>query len=556
MNIRLLIFSLLLGTALAATAQPGSDPLGGKDTIVLENERINDVIESEKPFIKPPYQTLEKGAQEGIRFESQSFYVETDFTPQPPNTRPVETIKEDRFNNNLLRLGIGRYVTPLAQLYLNNGKEGDIDYGLMFTHRSAHQDEIPLREFREDYGTLRFAKIDRYQTFSGTFDLYNTQYFFYAGDDTLRIPGEQQLRSDSLRMGYTNLSVRGRIQSNYVEDPEFTYDAGVDIRFLGDQLGNQEFHLDATPTGGYYVASNVLLGLRSQIAYVRGSLADVGQNRFFLDLHPGVTFDNGTVYVHGGIRYNYFRNSVDSSGVNNLGPMIEARYAVQPDQLVVMAGYTSGMVHNHYYDMRRENRYLGRAIDVKPTVEKMNIYLGAEGNITEQLDYAAKLYYRRTSNQLIYRSVDSIYFQVVYDSLMTTTGGHIELNYDLDNNIRAGAALNINVYSTSNQDSLTARYFHAAPLRLDFYGAYTWNDQLTAKAELFVFGPTPMGTDATGELIRRNPFLNLNVSADFRITKDISVFLTMNNVLNSRYERWLNYPERRFDVLGGLTVAF
>lgn len=551
-----LLFCCLFLAMTTAIAQPG-DPLGGKDTIVIENERIGDIIDSDKPFLKPPYQQLEKGTNEDIRYESRSFYVETDFTPPPPEIRSVEAQDEPPVTNNLLRLGIGRYVTPLAQLYVNNGPEKDLDYGLQFTHRSAHQDEIPLRRFREDYGTFQLSKIDRYLTAQGRVHLYNTQYFNYAGDDSTRIPGDAATREDSLRMSFTRFDLGGRLFSNFDPDQQWSYDAGVNLRAYGDRRYNQEVHLDLTPSGAYHLNEDVQLGLRSQLTYVRGRIDSVGQNRFFVDLAPGLTFDNGTVKVHGGIRYNYFSNSVDSGGVFNLGPVIEASYMVQPDRFSIMAGYTVGMTHNHYYDMIFENRYLSPEVEIRPTTDKMHIYLGAEGNVNDQIDYAARLFYRRVQDQLIYTTSDSLYFQAVYDSLMTHAGAHVELNYDLSGNIQAGAALSVNVYNTSNQDSLTARFFHAAPVRLDLYGAYKWNNQLTARADLFVYGPTPMGLDGeTGEVITRATFLDLNLSADYRITEAISVFLTVNNLFNSRYQRWLNYPERRIDFMGGLTVAF
>ena len=52
----LLFFVLILG-GLLAQAQD-NNPLEGQDSLVLENERINDVVDSDKPFINPPYQEI------------------------------------------------------------------------------------------------------------------------------------------------------------------------------------------------------------------------------------------------------------------------------------------------------------------------------------------------------------------------------------------------------------------------------------------------------------------------------------------------------------------
>ncbi|MEM7656894.1 MAG: hypothetical protein AAF399_12250, partial [Bacteroidota bacterium] len=83
-------FSLLSASLFA---QP-EDPLGGQDTITLENERIEDVINSEKPFLKPPYQDIKKGSTEEIRFQSKDFYVETAFVPVEPDIRSLDKEKK------------------------------------------------------------------------------------------------------------------------------------------------------------------------------------------------------------------------------------------------------------------------------------------------------------------------------------------------------------------------------------------------------------------------------------------------------------------------------
>ncbi|MEM7367118.1 MAG: TonB-dependent receptor [Bacteroidota bacterium] len=551
-NILLIFFVSLSLTAFAQT----NDPLDGRDTIVLENERIEDVIDSEKPFIKPPYQEIKTGSTEEIQYESKDFYVETAFQPVEPKIRNLDKEKKENLTNNHLRLGVGRFLTPLAQLYINNGRDREVDYGLSFQHLSAHKDVIPLRRFREDFGTATFAKISKDITAQGRFHLYNTAYFYYAGDDSTLIPGPAAAREDSLKMGFTRVDVSGQLFSNYNPKEEVFYDAGAGIKFYRDRFTNSELHLAITPSGGYRLRDDTNLHLGTELNYIRGNIGGIAQNRFFAELTPSLNFDNETFSLKAGVRFNYFGNSIDTVNYSNLGPMVEVGYEAVPDQLKLIVGLSSGMTNNSYYDMIYENRYLNRSVDIRPTTETINAYFAAEGNISQYLDYSAKVFYKRNQNQLMYVNNDSITFTALYDSLMTTTGAHVEINYDLEDGLQLGGALNLNVYNTSNQNGLTPKYFHAAPIRLDLYGAYVIQERVKTRAELFVFGPTPMKNLESGAIESRNAYLDLNLHADVRITDAISVFLSVNNLLNSNYQRWYNYPERKIDIMGGITASF
>lgn len=541
--------SILLMTCGAIQAQVG-DPLGGKDTLTLENERIEDVIESTKPFLKPPYQELEKAKTEEVKFDSRDFYVETDFEPAPPDIREVEKDKEEKLQNNMLKLGFGRFATPFANIYINNGEDRDVDYGFEFGHISAHQDNlIPLREFRRDYGNLQASMVAKENTFKAQAKLLNSSYFNYANTDTIPSDGLK----DSLQMGFTHFGIQGILASNYDRSRDYEFEAGAGIKLHNDRRDNSEFHFDLTPAGGFRVTPDVIVGAKTSFNFVRGKINRANQNRVLLSARPGVTYDNGDLMISGGVQVNYFKNSADTASVSQFGPAIEASYEFVPDAIAIVAGYTSGMVNNHYYGMIEENPYVATNVNIQPGIEKMNIYAGLEGNLNSKIDFAARAYYKRIENQLIYdNQADGRYFAAVYDSSMTVTGIHAEINYDLKDNIMGGVALNINNYTTST----VAKYFGASPVRLDFFAVYNWDKKLTAKGEVFVFGPRPMGIDSIGEIIRQNTFIDINLSADYRITKGFSVFLGVENLLSTKYQRWNNYIERPIDINGGITLAF
>ena len=50
--------------------------------------------------------------------------------------------------------------------------------------------------------------------------------------------------------------------------------------------------------------------------------------------------------------------------------------------------------------------------------------------------------------------------------------------------------------------------------------------------------------------------LDLNAGLEFRVAKNVMLWLQFNNLFNSRYQRWQQYPVLGFQALGGVKINF
>ena len=73
-----------------------NDVLGGQDTLVLENDRIEDVIESDKPALNFPKSDIPTPSLEDFNYDPLKVFMETDYTPRPPQVKPLEPQGRDR----------------------------------------------------------------------------------------------------------------------------------------------------------------------------------------------------------------------------------------------------------------------------------------------------------------------------------------------------------------------------------------------------------------------------------------------------------------------------
>ena len=51
-------------------------------------------------------------------------------------------------------------------------------------------------------------------------------------------------------------------------------------------------------------------------------------------------------------------------------------------------------------------------------------------------------------------------------------------------------------------------------------------------------------------------WIDINLGIEYRYTKNLSIFADFNNLGNTSYFRWYNYPVQRFSILGGLSYSF
>ena len=547
-------FLFVSGTFSDVLAQ--NDVLGGQDTLVLENDRIEDIIESDKPILNLPKPDIQRPSVGDFSYDPKEVFMETDYKPRPPQVKPLEPQGRDKLYHNLLRLQFGRYLTPHGSLYLNNGTNRRTDLGLQFTHESSHNDEIRYRQYREDYGTIYGSVQEGDKEYKASLSVYNTQYFNFVdpfADGIENLPEEAQSAiEDSIRMAFTRVDLKLGLQSLKNEQKTYYYDLGARLRYYSGRRENSELHLTLNPSGGVEITEALVFDTELEFTYTRGDIGPFIQDRTFFTVLPSLNFAQGPFKAKVGLIFNAYNNDIDSASISNFGPIGELSFSLFPE-LTLMAGVQSGMTYNHYYDMIYTNRYLSRDVQITPTIEKFNVYGGIKGRISNTIDYSAKVYFKRLENALVYTvPFDDAYFEASYDSLVDVLGFSGEIQYKLNKALSVGGNVTFENYTMSQLE----KYFHATPLRVEGFARYAWQDRLLAQAGLGFFSSTPMGLDANGNEFTRETLPLLNLKGEYKVLERFYIHLAVDNLLNISYQRWLFYPERNLDIKGGFSIIF
>jgi hypothetical protein len=143
-------------------------------------------------------------------------------------------------------------------------------------------------------------------------------------------------------------------------------------------------------------------------------------------------------------------------------------------------------------------------------------------------------------------------FYVSNESKLSNLQLHGDMSFISQDKFTLTGALDLNTY-TGMRDN--AKAWGLFPLKLT--GSFRWNafKQVLIKSDIVAFsGAKALLKDGIEKNMKGGT--DLSVGAEFKLNKQFSVWLDMNNILNSKYERWNNYPVYGFQVIGGVIVHF
>jgi outer membrane receptor protein involved in Fe transport len=141
--------------------------------------------------------------------------------------------------------------------------------------------------------------------------------------------------------------------------------------------------------------------------------------------------------------------------------------------------------------------------------------------------------------------------KVVYDDV-TQTQIHAEVSYRANEKLRVSLSAQHIIYDMLHED----KPWNLPATTVSLSGSYNLADKILVTTDLFFRGNTYAKNPDSGEIISIDTWADVNLGAEYRYSKILSVFLKLNNLGFSRYYVWSNYPSERFNVLAGISYAF
>ncbi|SMP11167.1 TonB-dependent receptor [Chryseobacterium profundimaris] len=586
MNKRIQLLSIIfLGFSSVAFSQIKEEKL------ILNKKREPEVkkIEKKKTSVEtiknyPP----EEKSQNPVQYRITDVPAVSDFKTSTIQGQDVTPKFEGSAQNNYIQFGMGNYGKILGDANFSKTLENKIEVGVDAHFLSTQGLKKVYNWDSKQSSTTLGAFLNSYGD-KGKFNLnaeYGLDSYNYYGIYALE-PADVDLdqRVNQFKVNgyydfYSNEILNDvRVTSSFLKDHFDAQENQVSI------LANLSKHAVEIGKSGFNL--NADLGVGVEAVKSEFAILDQNSSNFVnLNLAPKVTFRKGDSYLMLGSSF-AFLNSKNQNAMmaeqmkNNKTywfPQAEFQYAAA-DEFKFYGGVDGGLKLNTYADLLQQNPFIVSDQYLRPTETKYHFYVGLRGDIDEMFKYDVSAGYGKMNDIMFFRANDlfdytsvnrSAYnyantFSAVYDngnvgdikgSLQYFPLANLVLDtevkftkFDLDN---YSDIYNVPLVTAS----IGAKYTMLdQKLMLGFKGIFA-SDRTTNSFVLEGVGNpvTYLSAEDTNDKV--GGYADLNLSAEYKIHKNFSIFALGNNLLNSKYQTYKGYKVLGAQILGGVKITF
>ncbi|UJF29475.1 TonB-dependent receptor [Kaistella sp. 97-N-M2] len=591
MNKRIQILSLLfLGFSQFAFSQIKEEKL------ILDRKREPEVkkIEKKKTSIEAEknYPPEEKSANPPT-YDITNVPASSDFKTSLIQVEDISPKFDAENQNNYFQLGMGNYGKILADgnisTQLESGMEVGADVHFLSTDGlkkvyawDSKQSAADLGVYLNSYGEQGKLSVN------ADYGLNNYNYY-----------GIYTLTPASGNIDLKQKTNRVKVNGYYdFYSNEILNDVRVKSSFLSDYFGAKENQAEVLVNLSKHgvdlpafdeVLFNGDLGLNLETVQSDFDLLDKNSSEFLnATVAPKITFFKGKSYVMIGSDFSFLNaknsNMIVTEQVKNNKtywfPKAELQFAAA-DEFKFYAGIEGGLKLNTYANLLEQNPYLVSDQELRPTETKYKFYFGLRGDIDQNIKYDFSGGFGKMNDILFFRANDLFNKDVNYDRPAYDYANTFSSVYDNGTiseakasvqyfplaNLSLDAELKFEQYSLDNFENI----FNKPLVRASLGGKYSMLDKklnLGAKA-FFATDQTTNSFEVNNGGINPNVFLSsedindkvggfadLNLSAEYKVHKNFSIFALGNNLLNTRYQTYKSYKVLGAQILGGVKISF
>ena len=468
------------------------------------------------------------------------------FSYQPVSLKPLALDADTSLQlgeRNQLKVGFGSFTTPYVAgaFSFGDGKKNLLNvYGNYISSRG----KIDNQDFSE-IGVKGAGSI-----FTGKNEIYATaafaqhEYYQYGYDHTL-----DSFKKRDIRRSYQDLSAGVGFRNIALNDINFIYNPHLELHTFSRENKATETTLLLNIPVEKKFSESVSLKVTATGNFnkyqLKNSSAHLTNNLF--ELAPEFVYYSDQFTFHGGATPAWNNNTV------NLLPNVYAEAQLQDKVLMIQAGWIGKYIANSFRTLSVENPYMQDPAFLNNTKE-VQYYGGIKATVGKHFSFNAKAAFIAYHDMPLFvnDSLDGKSFYIVNERRINDLQLHGDLNFINQDKFTLTAGLDLNTY-TGLLDN--AKAWGLFPLKLN--GSLRWNafKQVLIKGDIFAFsGARALLPDGSRKNLKGGT--DLSAGAEFKINKQFSAWLDFDNLLNSKYERWNNYPVYGLQVIGGVLIHF
>jgi hypothetical protein len=470
------------------------------------------------------------------------------YTYQPLPVKPLALQQDTALElgtRDFVKLGFGNYTTPYAKAGLSFG-DGKKSLLNLYTDYISSQGTIT----NQDYSQFNLKAAGSYFTpkneIYGNAAISQNIYNMYGYDHTL-----YDYPKDSVQQRFSDLSLKAGIRNKTVNGTGINYDPSLQVNLFSsqDKLTENSVIVNAPVEKTLDEEFTIMATLKADATtYSTKELpSNITLHNNVVQLAPAIQLNEQRFTLHAGISPTW-----DNSQLNVL-PDIYIEAPIKDKIFLVQAGWVGQIIKNTYQNLTDINPYIN-PITSQQNTKEVEFYGGIKATISKHFNFSAKAGFVTYHNLALYLNdtLDDRSFYIKNESKANDLRIHADMSFISQDKFTITSGFTINGY-TGLQDNSHA--WGTIPIELDASLRWWAYKRLLIKGDFNAFGGGPYlpKGDISNTL---SGGTDLSAGAELVINKQFSAWMDLNNIFNSKYQRWYNYPVYGLNVLAGVIYKF
>ncbi|MCX2739184.1 hypothetical protein [Pontibacter anaerobius] len=471
----------------------------------------------------------------------------------------VLTIKQDELTKlygNYIKAGLGNYGSLYLKGYFHNKRSKDASFGANVSHVSSSRGPVD-----KDNSAVSQSDIslhgERYMqglTVGGDLKYGREKHYFYGYEPMLEESVE--VDRDTIKQVFNRIHAQGFFHNHNSQSP-FLYKTNARFRYINDEYDMKESNFAVDFRSEYGIDEVSAFKVDADLSMLsHNDSADVSRGLFKLNAAYERQFN--VVRLTLGAKVAYTGDEVNDARQMNVYPMVRVGLEPVKGNLLIYGGIGGDLERTTLYELTQENPYLAQNVQVADVNKGLEVYGGFQANIANYVHLNGRVAYQNFRNLYFYNNsaADPAKFELLYDDGVTNVFNIFgEASFNYSDEVRLGLKADYNSYNMASLE----QPFHRPELMASVYGTYNFYDKILFNSELYYIGDSfgrITRPDGTTELRQTDAIVDLNLKADYKFTNNFTVFLMANNLFGKKYARFVNYPNKSINLIGGVTYSF
>lgn len=500
-------------------------------------------------------------------------------TPHLADVRPVidplpavKLVAEplSKLYRNYIRAGVGNYSTIYGELFMSSLRSKSYLTSAHLKHQSSAgniQDHATPDNSRQEADFTAIKYFDQHSlTGKAWFQRDGIHLYGYNPSD---FP-DTSITKDDIKQRYNTIGASVAFNSTYKETDKLNHSFGFSYYHMAGLNDMKENNVQFTTTLDkrydlLKIDNDQVLGITASYNFINQGNAKGYANSGILLLNPFIKAEYNEYSFMGGFKLNVASDTLTTKG--HIYLVAEAKLELIPDALKIYAGIDGGMERTTLQNITEKNLFISPVMPWDFVYDKFNIYGGFLSNISSSFNFNGSISSSTYDNYPFFMTDHSSYlknsFTLIYDNLsVVKLKGELEFIKSEHINLSLNGAY---FHYKTNQEHA----WYKPAYEFGFTGKYDMQNKIIITAKAEINGPVWAGIPYSNPLfngVGPAPFIiesqklkgwtDISLGAEYRFTKALAFWIDLNNLTNSKYNRWVNYRSYGINLLGGVSYSF